>query len=86
MAFTLEGKAALVTGAGRGIGRAIAAKLAGAGASVFLNDLDEGPVAETAELIRSGGGRVEYLAGDLTDPAVPQQLVDATVAALGSID
>ncbi len=86
MAFTLEGKSSLVTGAGRGIGRAIARKLADSGAAVFVNDLDEAPVAETVELIRAGGGRAAYLAADLTDPAAPQKVVDGTVSAFGSID
>jgi 3-oxoacyl-[acyl-carrier protein] reductase len=84
--FTLESKAALVTGAGRGIGRAIAEKLAAAGARVMINDLDPVPASETANAIRASGGRAEHLAGDITHPEFPQQLVDATIAALGSLD
>ena len=86
MPFTLEGKAALVTGAGRGIGRAIAQKLAGAGASVLVNDLDEGPASETVSLIRASGGRAGHLAGDVTLPAFPQRLVDGALAAFGGLD
>ncbi|MEK7404603.1 MAG: SDR family oxidoreductase [Acidobacteriota bacterium] len=86
MPFTLDGKAALVTGSGRGIGRAIAEELARWGAAVMVNDLDEEPACETAASIRGAGGRAEHLAGDLTAPAFPQQLVDATLAAFGSLD
>jgi len=86
MRLTLEGKAALVTGAGRGIGRAIAAQLASYGASVMLNDLDEGAARETESILRSAGGRAEHLAGDVTAPAFPQQLVDATLQAFGALD
>ncbi|MBI1898021.1 MAG: SDR family oxidoreductase [Acidobacteria bacterium] len=86
MPFSLDGKSALVTGAGRGIGRAIALRLAASGAAVMVNDLDSEPAAGTAGLIRSSGGQAAMLAGDVTDPAFPQQLVDATLAASGSID
>jgi 3-oxoacyl-[acyl-carrier protein] reductase len=86
MGFTLEGKAALVTGSGRGIGRALATRLAGLGAAVMINDLDPAPASETEAAIRASGGRAAGLAGDITAPAFPQQLVDATLAAFGSID
>ncbi len=82
----LDGKAALVTGSGRGIGRAIAQELARWGVAVMVNDLDEEPARETAALVRAGGGRAGHLAGDVTTPAFPQQLVDATLAAFGSLD
>jgi 3-oxoacyl-[acyl-carrier protein] reductase len=81
--FTLAGKIALVTGAGRGIGRAIAEKLAEYGASVMINDLDAGPASEAAQAI---GAQAASLAGDVTDPAFPQALVDATVKRFGGLD
>jgi 3-oxoacyl-[acyl-carrier protein] reductase len=81
--FTLEGKAALVTGSGRGIGRAVAQKLAACGALVMLSDIDEAPLREAAA---ATGGRARWLAGDLTAPDSPQKLVDATIAAFGSLD
>ena len=81
--FTLDGKTALVTGSGRGIGRALVRKLAGCGASVMLTDVDEAPLKEAAAEL---GDRARFLAGDLTVPEFPQQLIDATLAAFGSVD
>jgi 3-oxoacyl-[acyl-carrier protein] reductase len=86
MPFSLKGKAALVTGSGRGIGRAIAIQLAQAGASVMLNDIDRQPLMETGALIDAAGGAAKALPGDITAPEFPQKLVDATVNGFGSID
>jgi 3-oxoacyl-[acyl-carrier protein] reductase len=86
MLFTLNGKSALITGAGRGIGRAIASQLASAGASIMVNDLDPAVARETVSGIVESGGRAEVFAGDVTDAAFSQQLVDATVAAFGALD
>ena len=84
--FTLEGKSALITGAGRGIGRAVAEALAAYGALVMVNDLDEAHAADAAAAIRSGGGTATHLAGDVTEPAFPGQLVEATLTAFNGID
>src|SRR5579871_156914 len=86
MAFTLKGKTALVTGSGRGIGRAIAIKLAEAGAAVMLSDIDRDPLFETGSEIDAAGGAAKALPGDMTNPEFPQKLVDATIAGFGSID
>src|SRR5690242_4631663 len=82
IAIDLSGRTALVTGAGRGIGRSIAAQLAEAGASVVVNDLDEGAANETASQLRNAIA----ISGDVTSPEFPKQLVDATLARYGGID
>jgi len=86
LAFSLASKVALVTGAGRGIGRALAGKLAECGAAVMINDLDPEPAADSAEAIRKAGGRAAFLAGNVTGPEFPQQLVDRALAEFGAID
>ena len=87
MSFTLTGKAALVTGSGRGIGRAIASRLAHSGAAVMINDLDEQALQETECLLRmSGHPNVHHIAGDLTEPSFPDKLVKGTLDTLGAID
>jgi 3-oxoacyl-[acyl-carrier protein] reductase len=79
----LEGKAAIVTGSARGIGRATAELLAGQGARVLINDLD-GDVAEQAasEIV----GETAVFGGNLTQPGVPDRLVQRAVDEFGRID
>jgi 3-oxoacyl-[acyl-carrier protein] reductase len=79
----LDGKAAIVTGSARGIGRATAELLAEQGARVLINDLD-GDVAEQAASEISGETAV--FGGDLTQPGVPDQLIQKAVDEFGQID
>src|SRR5581483_10852527 len=81
--FTLEGKTALVTGSGRGIGRAIARRLATAGASVMLTDIDAEVLKESESEV---GAHSKSVAGDITDPHFPAKLVEAVIESFGSID
>lgn len=82
----LDGRIALVTGAGRGIGRAIALKLAHEGASVVVNDLDAEPALQVVEEIRRTGARAHAVPGSVTDPAFPAVLIQAVLATYGGID
>jgi 3-oxoacyl-[acyl-carrier protein] reductase len=79
----LDGKAAIVTGSARGIGRATAELLAEQGARVLVNDLD-GDVAEQAA--SEIGGETAVFGGDLTQPGVPDQLVQKAVDEFGGLD
>jgi len=83
----LEGKAALVTGASRGIGRAIALALAGKGAAVAVNFLAREEAAhEVVEKIEAAGGRALPVQGDVRDAADVKAVVRAAADALGSLD
>jgi 3-oxoacyl-[acyl-carrier protein] reductase len=79
----LDGKAAVVTGSARGIGRATAELLAGQGARVLINDLD-GDVAEQAA--SEIAGETAVFGGDLTQPSVPDRLVQKAVDEFGRLD
>jgi 3-oxoacyl-[acyl-carrier protein] reductase len=85
MPFTLEGRTALVTGSGRGIGRAIAKRLLACGAHVMLNDIDDAILHE-AETHLGHPDRVRHVTGDLTRPDIPSAVVQSVLSAFGSID
>ena len=76
----LEGKAALVTGAGVGIGRAIAIKLASEGARVLIVDLNETTAQETVDTIQKAGGEAVVFTADVSDEARVAAMVQAAVA------
>jgi NAD(P)-dependent dehydrogenase (short-subunit alcohol dehydrogenase family) len=85
-ALSLEGKAAVVTGSGRGLGRAYAQALAAAGASVVVNDLDGDGAAETVALIEGAGGRAVAEIAAVGDTAVAEALVARAVSEFGRLD
>ncbi len=82
----LEGQAALVTGAGRGIGAATAYKLAREGARVLAVDLDEAPVAETVGRIRAHGFEASALAADVTSADFGERATGMLVERYGAVD
>lgn len=82
----LEGRSAIVSGAGRGIGRSIALKLAEEGANVVVNDLDSGPANEVvAEIVRVGGSAV-VCAGNVVEPGFAERFVTTAVDSFGGLD
>ena len=82
----LEGKVAIVSGSGRGIGREIALKLASEGARVVVNDLDAAPAEDTVEAIRAAGGEALACVGSVTDADFGTRFVAAAVDGFGGLD
>lgn len=82
----LTGKAAVVTGGGKGLGRAIASRLAEAGAAVMITDIDEGTANKAVEEIKAKGGKAQAIRADVTKQADADETVKATVKAFGGID
>jgi NAD(P)-dependent dehydrogenase (short-subunit alcohol dehydrogenase family) len=81
-----EGKVALVTGAGRGIGLATSRRLAGEGATVVINDVDEAAIADAVESMRGDSGRAVAGHADVTDEQQVDALVRRVVAEHGGLD
>ncbi|HQR57990.1 MAG TPA: SDR family NAD(P)-dependent oxidoreductase, partial [Azonexus sp.] len=82
----LEGKVAIVSGSGRGIGRAVALKLAAEGASVVINDLDAAPAEQTVAEIVAGGGKAVACIGSVTAPDFSERFVQTAITHFGGLD
>ncbi len=79
-------KAAVVTGAGRGIGEEIALRFAEEGAKVVVNDIDEASGMRTVEAIRSKGGQAVLVIGSVTVRELAQKIIDTAVKEFGTVD
>jgi len=86
MTRKLEGKVALVSGSGRGIGREIALKLASEGARVVINDLDAEPANQTVADIVAAGGQAVACAGSVTEAGFAERFVGAALENYGGLD
>lgn len=86
MTRKLEGKVALITGSGRGIGRAIAQKLASEGARLVVNDLDDAPAQETVQAIRDAGGQAVACVGSVSAPDFAERFIGTAVNEYQGLD
>ena len=86
MAGRLENKVALITGAGTGIGEAIAHKFAREGAKVIAVGLPDDPVQEVAEAIQKNGGEAIFVSGDVSEEVHAQAAVQAAIDKYGRLD
>ncbi|MEU8310434.1 SDR family NAD(P)-dependent oxidoreductase [Actinomadura sp. NPDC048955] len=83
---SLNGKVAVVTGGAGGIGSAVARRLAALGSRVAVNDVDEARAANVVDQITQDGGTARVAAGDASDAATVQEMIDGTIDAFGGLD
>lgn len=86
MTRKLDGKIAVITGSGRGIGRSIALKLASEGARIVVNDLDAEPAHDTVEALRALGAEAVACVGSVTAPDFAERLIGTAVSAFQGLD
>jgi 3-oxoacyl-[acyl-carrier protein] reductase len=82
----LNGKVAIISGSGRGIGRALALKLAAEGAKVVVNDLDEAPASETVAAIHAAGNEAVACAGNVNATGFGERFVQTALERFGGLD
>ena len=82
----LDGKVAIITGSGRGIGKAAALMMAKEGAAVVISDIDPVPAQETVAEITALPGKAVSLAGDITTADFPEKLVNIALQCFGRLD
>lgn len=82
----LSGKVAIISGSGRGIGRALALKLASEGAAVVVSDLDSEPADEVVAAIKAANGQAVACVGDVTDADFGERFVQAALTEFGGLD
>lgn len=82
----LDGKTAYVTGSGRGIGRALALKLASEGAAVVVNDLDAGPANDVVAEIEQAGGKAVAVVGSVTEDGFAERFIPTGIETFGGVD
>ena len=86
MTRKLDGKVALITGSGRGIGRSIALKLANEGARIVVHDLDAEPAQEAVQAIREAGGQAVACVGNVTAPDFAERFIGTAVNEYKGLD
>lgn len=86
MSNKLTNKVALISGAGRGIGRAVALKLASEGARLVVNDVDLGPAEETVQFVRAAQGDAVACHGSVTAPDFAERFIATAVKTYGGLD
>ncbi len=84
--MNIRGKIAVITGAGSGIGRATAARLAHEGASIVVADIDAAGGLETVKQIESDGGRATFVKADVADEAQARRMIDTASEKFGRLD
>lgn len=82
----MDNKVALITGSGRGIGRAVALKLASEGAKIVVNDLDEAPANEVVEEIKAAGSDAVACVGSVTEDGFAERFCQTAIDNFGGID
>ncbi|MCP4613256.1 MAG: SDR family NAD(P)-dependent oxidoreductase, partial [Planctomycetes bacterium] len=84
--FDLSGKSTIVTGGGTGIGQAISMRLAEAGASVMITDINLEAGNQTVEIIKANGGKAQAIQADASSASDAKKTAQATIDAFGRID